>query len=418
MRRVLYKEEIAEFRADFDKNDTDHDGFLVGSEIRPMLKDQLEREPTDEEVNAMMTEFDIDKDGKITWDEYMTTICGVSWCEDEPPRDQPDAVPLKYMVAVDGSRIAVQAFKTAARLMKKGDSMIVYHVTNPGRYKDMSANFHPDTIKANFETEAIRCDIAMTHDITFVCEEKKEGEKIREKIRDYAAMNADVVVIGSYGAKRQAKDAKADFTCIGTTTAMVTSGCKAISLVVKPSSGELAIKAQRRFHIAVDGSDIAHNAYKAALEFMKKGDFMSVLYIETKSSKPGKPIVEAYEDDMQLNKVKGAARAFPAEEGKSIADQIVDIAEADAPGEDFGCCDVLVLGSTGLSTMLPPRSADAYKEYVDNQRKCKKNGSVAGTILTKTQCTLLLITVDALLAGAVKSHPFQDWFDGKSGVGS
>jgi len=30
----------------------------------------------------MMTEFDIDKDGRISFDEYMTTMCGEGWTED------------------------------------------------------------------------------------------------------------------------------------------------------------------------------------------------------------------------------------------------------------------------------------------------------------------------------------------------
>ncbi len=33
------------------------------------------------------------------------------------------------------------------------------------------------------------------------------------------------------------------------------------------------------------------------------GDFISVLYIETKDSKPGKPIVDAYNADMVQKKV-------------------------------------------------------------------------------------------------------------------
>lgn len=282
----------------------------------------------------------------------------------------------------------------------------------------MAPMYHPDTMKAAFETEAIRCDIAMSHTIEFVCEEKKdESMKIRDMIRDYGAAHADVIVVGSFGAKRQQKE-PADFTCIGTTASTVTSGCKAISVVVKPSSSELAIKAQRRFCVAVDGSDISHNAYKAAVNLMKKGDLLSVIYIETSTGKPGKPIMEAYLSDMANAKVKGAMQVFPAQEGKSIADQIVEITEAESDGGNFGNCDVLVMGTTGLSTALPPKGADAYDEYVKAQRQCQKHGSVAQQTLAKTRCTLLLVTVDALLAGCVKSHTFQDWFDGKSGVGS
>ena len=114
--------------------------------------------------------------------------------------------PIKFMVPVDASANAVKAFHYAARLLNKGDEIILFHVTNPGRYPDMSANFHPDSIKASFETEAIKADINMTHKMEFVCEEKHEGGKrIREMIRDYAEHHADVVVLGSFGAKLEAK---------------------------------------------------------------------------------------------------------------------------------------------------------------------------------------------------------------------
>lgn len=46
-----------------------------------MLKLQLGRDPTDSEVEAMMKEFDINKDGKISFDEYVTGICGDDWTE-------------------------------------------------------------------------------------------------------------------------------------------------------------------------------------------------------------------------------------------------------------------------------------------------------------------------------------------------
>lgn len=119
----------------------------------------------------MLAEFDINKDGKITLDEWMTTLCGEGWVEDDPPGRQ--ATPLKVMVAVDGSALAEKAFYTAARLLRKGDEMIIYHVTNPGRYQEMAASFHPDTIKSEFETHAIKADINMSHKVEFVLEEKK-----------------------------------------------------------------------------------------------------------------------------------------------------------------------------------------------------------------------------------------------------
>jgi len=115
----------------------------------------------------MMTEFDIDKDGKISFDEYMTTMCGEGWTEDAPA-ERPK--PIKFMVPVDASANATKAFHHACRLLATGDEIILYHVTNPGRYPQMAPVYHPDAIKAAFETEAIKADINMTHKVEFVCE--------------------------------------------------------------------------------------------------------------------------------------------------------------------------------------------------------------------------------------------------------
>jgi len=269
--KVLYKEEIAEFKHDFDEIDTDKDGFISGDEVRAMLKLQLERDPTEDEVTAMLTEFDIDKDGKITWDEYMTTICGEGWTEDDPP---PRPKPATLMVAVDGGIVAKQAFHYAARLMRKDDKLIVYHVTNPGRYKDMAPSFQPDVIKSSFETEAIKADIAMTHTVEYVVEEKKdESDKVRNKIRDYASSNADVVVLGSFGHKSHSKvddEHKDSFSKIGSTTSTVTSGCDAAVVVLKRSTCDLKVKGCNRYCVAVDGSELAHAAFVEGCTFMKR----------------------------------------------------------------------------------------------------------------------------------------------------
>merc|ERR1719446_303701 len=140
--RILYQEEHDEFKFDFDASDADGDGCISSDEIRGMLKLQLEREPTEQEVQAIMAEFDANQDSKISFQEYMDVMCGEGWEIDEPPKREKA---LKFMVPVDGSNIAKQAYHYAARLLQKGegsngetwqDELIVYHVTNPGRYPD------------------------------------------------------------------------------------------------------------------------------------------------------------------------------------------------------------------------------------------------------------------------------------------
>jgi len=402
--RVLYKEEIAEFRLDFDATDIDKDGKIGGAELKPMLQLQLEREPTDDEVAAMLKEFDINEDGFISFDEYMNCMCGEGWTQDEPPAR---TSAIKWMVPVDGSNIAVKAFHTAARLMKKGDGwadeIIVYHVTNPGRYQDMAPMYHPDTIKGHFETEAIKADINMGHTFTWVCEEKKDAsnQKIREMIRDYADLHADIVVLGSFGSKSTEKvEADAEFSCIGSTTALVTTACKATSIVVNTRSSELPIKNQRRFLIAIDGSDLSHQAFLEVLDMLRPGDYLMLVYIETSSNKAGAAIMAKYEAELLKLKVKGVSKLIKdpsIENGAAIAQKLVEIAESYDESAELGTADVIVIGSNGLSHTVPERSDSAYAEYVANARNAHRKGSVAEKILEIARTSVMTLTVDSVM---------------------
>lgn len=91
---------------------------------------------------------------------------------------------------------------------------------------------------------------------------------------------ADIVVLGSFGAKFERKTqhdkSEASFHSIGSTAAMVTRGCKAQVIVVSPNATDLPIRGQRRFLVAVDGSDLAHHAYEKACMMMRKGDYLQV----------------------------------------------------------------------------------------------------------------------------------------------
>jgi len=282
----------------------------------------------------------------------------------------------------------------------------------------MPAMYHPDSIKASFETEAIKADINMSHKMEFVCEEKKEGEKrIREMIRDYAEHHADVIVLGSFGAKMEGKGVEhADFRCIGSTTATVTRGCKAKCLVVSHTCQDLPLKNQRRFFCAIDGSDISHHAYIQAIEMMRKGDYMQVCFIETERTY-GKEICGAYAQDMLSKKIKGVAKSFKLEgdsvTGEIIGTKLLEIAEGGEVGDEMGMSDIIVIGSHGLSTTLPNASENVYQEYKKGQRDANKKGSVAEQILNGSRSSVMVVTADSLLGGVdyeLKLGTYKEWF--------
>merc|ERR1712216_1063615 len=76
---ALTKEELAEFKSEFNEVDTDQSGSIDVDEVRQLLKIQLDRDPSQDEVEAMLHAFDQNQDGKVTFEEYMSTLCGEGW---------------------------------------------------------------------------------------------------------------------------------------------------------------------------------------------------------------------------------------------------------------------------------------------------------------------------------------------------
>jgi len=74
---ILSKKEYEIFQSDFAACDLDHDGFLNYDEVKAMLQKQLEREPSPSEVETFLAGFDRNHDGKVSFDEYLTKLCGV-----------------------------------------------------------------------------------------------------------------------------------------------------------------------------------------------------------------------------------------------------------------------------------------------------------------------------------------------------
>jgi len=366
----------------------------------------------------MMAEFDVDLDGKVTFEEYLASICGQGWVLDGPPTH---TEPIKYMVALDGSEISWKAFRHVARMLRKideekskNDTLVVFHVTNPWRYELKGSKYHPDAIKAAFESEAVKCNINSNHEIEFVVQEKAGADdKICNKIRDYADENSDCLVLGSFGAKREEAE---KYDTAGSTATAVTAGCKAVTVLVKQQSRTLPLKKPTRYLVAVDGSDLSHCAIEETLRYMKKGDYIQVVYVEKAGGLDGQSLIERYDKWLVDKQVKGTCKTIKQVENVSIADEILDVAETGSELDNFGFVHVIVIGSNGLSRALPPRGSEDYWEYRSNKRASNRQGSVAvGVIAGASKCSVMCITVDSLLSGAVKSMNFQEWFDATSG---
>ena len=63
-----------EFKASFDKVDTDKSGFITSDEVENLLFDTYGFPPLEDEVKMFMNEFDINHDGKVSWDEFVASL--------------------------------------------------------------------------------------------------------------------------------------------------------------------------------------------------------------------------------------------------------------------------------------------------------------------------------------------------------
>lgn len=226
-----------------------------------------------------------------------------------------EGVGVKFMVGVDGSDVAHNAWKAAVHMMQKGDMLVVYHCSNTGRYKERSENFDPDVIKSFFETEAIKADITFTHRVDYVIEDKQNpSDKIREKILKYANENAvDVLVLGSYGSKGFA-NSKFGKERIGTSAFEAVRNARCTSVVIKPTTKvpdptDKESPDCASFLVGVDGSDIAHQGFLQAAHLSQRKDKLVTLTLgETIPSRSSKVplcfrpevIQERYSEELQV----------------------------------------------------------------------------------------------------------------------
>lgn len=267
------------------------------------------------------------------------------------------------MVGVDGSSLAHRAFTEAFAMMQPCDKLIVYHCSNPLRYTDMVASYHPDTIMASFETQAISlgadpADLkGPTARFEFVTEEKTSpDDKIRDKICAYASFNkVDVLFIGSFGAKGQDKPG------FVSTNGLERVGASAQACVEKACCTVVVLKNSQperngepaRFMVGIDGSDISHRGFLQGCHLAQRAD--SLITVTIGESDPTKRfrtplcfrpeiIVERYNELLAEMHMGEARLEYPAA-GLSLGKHMCKLAEED---ENIAA-NYMIFGSKGLS---------------------------------------------------------------------
>ena len=69
---TVFSEE--EFSAAFHKLDKDGSGYITPDEVEELLYETYGFPPMEEEVELFMQEFDLNQDGKVSWDEFLKSM--------------------------------------------------------------------------------------------------------------------------------------------------------------------------------------------------------------------------------------------------------------------------------------------------------------------------------------------------------
>jgi|LauGreDrversion4_2_1035121.scaffolds.fasta_scaffold1014313_1 hypothetical protein len=65
---------VEEFEATFRRMDKDGSGAITADEVEDLLHDTYGFPPLEEEVAMFMDNFDLNQDGKVTWEEFRSTL--------------------------------------------------------------------------------------------------------------------------------------------------------------------------------------------------------------------------------------------------------------------------------------------------------------------------------------------------------
>lgn len=142
LRRILdiKSRSIDEYRAAFERIDTDGSGYIEPPEVVKLLEDVYDGEAPGYETSTFLSFFDVDNDGKISWDEFAEAL-GASQEESSP---------------ADLVRAALPATEDAG--MSPKVSGVVSVQLESGNTVEMDAEKYMDELKK--EAQSLRKELA------------------------------------------------------------------------------------------------------------------------------------------------------------------------------------------------------------------------------------------------------------------
>ena len=135
----MYDEEISpekrkEYQDAFEMFDKDKDGAITARELGNMMR-SIGQNPTDEEVMAMIKEVDLNSDGKIELDEFMTLMA-----RNSPDTQTEDEVINAFRVFDKEGNGLIQTDELKDIMMTIGDKMTEDEVDEMIHEADIDGN--------------------------------------------------------------------------------------------------------------------------------------------------------------------------------------------------------------------------------------------------------------------------------------
>ena len=190
------------------------------------------------------------------------------------------ARPLKWVVAVDGSKGSRSTYEDLMSLSRRTDVVHVVTVASPKDKAYLPHEEKPQSIKEYYEARLVGKFSKDKYTVSIIT--KKEGEDTAHALLAWVNAkhgDADFLVVGSVGRKGP----KADAHAFGSVADLSLRAAHMPAVISKNA----AAAEQNAFLVAVDGSDRAHAGVELALRLMKEGDRTTVLHVDDPADRKG-----------------------------------------------------------------------------------------------------------------------------------
>lgn len=304
-----------------------------------------------------------------------------------------------FMVAIDGSRMAHNAFDVAASLRGHGKLMI-HHIEDQEK-SYLPSHHDPRYLKSHFESKCSE-KLIPREKYEVVVRQKEEGVSTKHMLLHEAHLKANYLVLGAFGRKGPSifklgtvTDhsvrcsplttiiVKTDSTVPGMEPAPVgefsaaTSSAAATSssgsAVQKPGGNgnqALFVPSSATFVVAVDHSSSAEEAVYTALRLMKPQDMLKILHIDVSSPKyTAADVVGKYQQVIEAALVDAEVVREDKRPGKTVAQQVCAFVSATS-------AHYLVMGIDGMTAFM--------------SKGAPSMGSITDACVKNARCTVVI----------------------------